>query len=144
MKGYDHEPEATARAIDSEGWLHTGDLGMMRPDGYFHITGRAKDMIIRGGENIFPREIENFLMTHPRISDVHVVGLPDTKVGEAVLAWIRLKPGESMTEADVQGFCEGCIAHFKDPPSLSLQLTETPMTVSGKVQKFKIREIEIP
>jgi len=142
MKGYDREPEATARAIDSEGWLHTGDLGMMRPDGYFHITGRAKDMIIRGGENIFPREIEDFLMTHPRISDVQVVGLPDAKVGEAVLAWIRLKPGESLTEADVQGFCDGCIAHFKIPQFIRF-VTEFPMTVSGKVQKFKIREIEI-
>jgi fatty-acyl-CoA synthase len=142
MKGYDEDPEATARAIDPEGWLRTGDLGVMRPDGYFHITGRAKDMIIRGGENIFPREIEDFLITHPKISDVQVVGLPDAKLGEAVLAWIRLKPGESATEAELVEFCQGQIAHFKIPQFIRF-VTEFPMTVSGKVQKFMIREIEI-
>jgi fatty-acyl-CoA synthase len=142
MKGYDEDQEATARAIDPEGWLRTGDLGMMRPDGYFHITGRAKDMIIRGGENIFPREIEDFLIAHPKISDVQVVGLPDAKLGEAVLAWIRLRPGESSTEAEIQEFCQGRIAHFKIPQVIRF-VTEFPMTVSGKVQKFVIREIEI-
>ena len=95
MKGYDGEPEATARAIDAEGWLHTGDLATMRPDGCFHITGRLKEMIIRGGENIYPREIEEFLHTHPKIADVYVVGLPDEKLGETVLAWIKLKAGET-------------------------------------------------
>jgi fatty-acyl-CoA synthase len=142
MKGYDQEPEATARAIDSEGWLHSGDLGVMRPDGHFHITGRAKDMIIRGGENIFPSEIEHFLMTHPGISDVQVVGLPDAKLGEAVLAWIRLNPGASVTEAEIREFCTGRIAHFKIPQFIRF-VTEYPMTVSGKIQKFAIREIEI-
>lgn len=142
MKGYDEDPEATARAIDSEGWLRTGDLGVMRPDGYFHITGRAKEMIIRGGENIFPREIEDFLITHPKISDVQVVGLPDAKMGEAVLAWIRLKPGQAATETEIQEFCQGRIAHFKIPQFIRF-VTEFPLTVSGKVQKFMIREIEI-
>ena len=91
MKGYDQEPEATARAIDEDGWLHTGDLATMRPDGYFRVTGRAKDMIIRGGENVYPREIEEFLYTHPKVADVQVVGLPDEKLGEIVAAWIKLK-----------------------------------------------------
>ena len=89
MKGYDQDPEATARAIDADGWLHTGDLATMRPDGYFRITGRLKDMIIRGGENIYPREVEEFLYTHPKIADVQVVGLPDEKLGESVAAWIQ-------------------------------------------------------
>jgi fatty-acyl-CoA synthase len=142
MRGYDQELEATATAIDSEGWLHTGDLGVMRPDGYFHITGRAKEMIIRGGENIFPREIEDFLFTHPKISNVQVVGLPDAKLGEAVLAWIRLKQGESATEAEIREFCQGRIAHFKIPQLIRF-VTEFPMTVSGKVQKYLIRETEI-
>src|ERR1700674_378440 len=102
----------------------------------------AKDMIIRGGENILPREIEDFLITHPKISDVQVVGLPDAKLGEAVLAWIRLKPGELSTEAEIQVFCQGRIAHFKIPQVIRF-VTEFPMTVSGKVQKFVIREIEI-
>jgi fatty-acyl-CoA synthase len=142
MKGYDEEPEATARAIDSEGWLHTGDLATMRPDGYFHITGRSKDMIIRGGENIYPREIEEFLYTHPKVADVQVVGLPDLVTGEAVLAWIRLRAGESATEDEVRAFCQGKIAHFKIPQYIRF-VAEFPLTVTGKVQKYKIREIEI-
>jgi fatty-acyl-CoA synthase len=142
MQGYDQEPEATACAIDSQGWLRTGDLGVMRPDGYFHITGRAKEMIIRGGENIFPREIEDFLIAHPKISEVQVIGLPDAKLGEAVVAWIRLKPLESVTEAEIQEFCQGRIAHFKIPQFIRF-VTEFPMTVSGKVQKYVMREIEI-
>ena len=91
MKGYDDEPEATARAVDCDGWLHTGDFGVMREDGYIHLTGRAKDMIIRGGENVYPREVEEFLYTHPKVSEVQVVGIPDERLGEVVLAWIRLK-----------------------------------------------------
>ncbi len=142
MKGYDQEPEATARAIDGEGWLRTGDLGVMRPDGYFNITGRAKEMIIRGGENIFPREIEDFLITHPKISDAQVVGLPDAKLGEAVLCWIRLKPGETADEEEIRAFCKGRIAHFKIPQFIRF-VDQFPMTVSGKVQKFAIREAEI-
>jgi len=98
LKGYDGEEEASARAIDADGWLHTGDLATMRPDGCFHISGRLKEMIIRGGENIYPREIEEYLHTHPQIADVYVVGLPDQKLGETVLAWIKLKTGGTITK----------------------------------------------
>ncbi|HYI92670.1 MAG TPA: AMP-binding protein [Bryobacteraceae bacterium] len=142
MKEYDGEPEATRRTVDCDGWLHTGDLAVMRPDGYFQITGRAKDMIIRGGENIYPREVEEFLYSHPSISDVHVVGIPDERLGEAVLAWIRLKPGESTDEAEIRAFCQDRLAYFKTPQYIRF-VDEFPMTLSGKVQKFKIREIEI-
>jgi fatty-acyl-CoA synthase len=142
MKGYDGEPEATARAIDSEGWLHTGDLATMRPDGCFHISGRLKEMIIRGGENIYPREIEEYLHTHPAIADVYVVGLPDQKLGEAVLAWIKLKAGESLSEEELRDFCRGKIAHFKIPQYVRF-VDSFPMTVTGKIQKFRIREQEI-
>jgi fatty-acyl-CoA synthase len=142
MKGYDGDPGATERAIDPDGFLHTGDLAVMRPDGYFRITGRIKDMIIRGGENVYPREIEEFLYTHPKIADVQVVGLPDVKLGEAVAAWIRLKPGESATEDEICAFCRGRIAHFKIPQFVRF-VEQFPMTVTGKIQKFKIREYEI-
>jgi fatty-acyl-CoA synthase len=142
MKGYDQEPEATARAIDQDGWLHTGDLATMRPDGYFRITGRLKDMIIRGGENIYPREVEEFLYTHPKIADVQVVGVPDEKLGESVAAWIRLKSGESATEDEVREFCRGKIAHFKIPQYFRF-VEAFPMTVTGKIQKFVIRQTEI-
>ncbi len=142
MKGYDQEPEATARAIDPEGWLRTGDLAVMRDDGYFHMAGRLKEMIIRGGENIYPREIEEFLHRHPKIADVYVVGLPDARLGEAVLAWIKLKAGERMTEDEVRDYCRGQIAHFKIPQYMRF-VDGFPMTVTGKVQKFRIREQEI-
>jgi fatty-acyl-CoA synthase len=142
MRGYDDELEATRRTIDPDGWLRTGDLAVMLPDGYFRITGRAKEMIIRGGENIYPREIEEFLYTHPKIADVYVVGLPDVKLGETVLAWIRLKAGETTTEQEIRKFCQGKIAHFKIPQYLRF-VDSFPMTVTGKVQKFKIREQEI-
>jgi len=142
MKGYDGEPEATARTIDEDGWLHTGDLAVMREDGYFHIAGRLKEMIIRGGENIYPREIEEFLHQHPRIADVYVVGLPDVRLGEAVLAWIKLKAGESMSEEEVRDYCRGQIAHFKIPQYIRF-VDAFPMTVTGKVQKFRIRQQEI-
>lgn len=142
MKGYDDEPEATAKAIDPEGWLHTGDLATMRPDGCVHIGGRLKELIIRGGENIYPREIEEFLHAHPKIADVYVTGLPDERLGETVLAWIKLKPGESATEDDIAGFCRGRIAHFKIPQYIRFVDT-FPMTVTGKVQKFRMREHEI-
>lgn len=114
----------------------------MRADGYFNITGRAKEMIIRGGENIFPREIEDFLLTHAKISEVQVLGLPDAKLGEAVLCWIRLRPGGSATEEEIREFCRGQIAHFKIPQYIRF-VDAFPMTVSGKVQKFAIRETEI-
>lgn len=142
MRGYDGEPEATARAVDAEGWLHTGDLGVMLESGHFKITGRAKEMIIRGGENLFPREIEEFLYTHPKVADVSVVGLPDRRLGEAVVAWIRLKAGETATEDEIRAFCDGRIAHFKIPQYIRF-VDVFPMTVTGKIQKFKIRQFEI-
>ena len=142
MKGYDDEPEATARAIDNEGWLHTGDLGVMRDDGYIHLTGRAKDMIIRGGENVYPREIEEFLYTNPKVAEVQVVGIPDERLGEVVLAWIRLKAGENACEDEIRKFCEGKVAYFKIPQYIRF-VDAFPMTVTGKIQKFKIREFEI-
>jgi len=141
MKGYDGEPEATARAIDAEGWLHTGDLGVMREDGYIHLTGRAKDVIIRGGENVYPREIEEFLYTHPKIAEVQVVGIPDERLGEIVVAWVRLRPGETSTCEEIRAFCEGKIAYFK-VPCLVRFVEQFPTTVTGKIQKFRIREFE--
>ncbi|MEX2260892.1 MAG: AMP-binding protein [Bryobacteraceae bacterium] len=142
MKGYDGEPEATANAIDSDGWLHTGDLATMRPDGNFRITGRAKELIIRGGENIYPREIEEFLHVYPKIADVYIIGLPDERLGETVLAWIRLKSGETATEEEICEYCRGKIAHFKIPQYIRF-VDSFPLTVTGKVQKFRIREQEI-
>jgi fatty-acyl-CoA synthase len=142
MKGYDGNPEATAEAIDAEGWLHTGDLAVMTPDGYFGIRGRSKDMIIRGGENIYPREIEEFLYTHPAVSDVSVFGLPDEKFGEIVCAWIRIKPGVQATEESIREYCRGRIAHYKIPAYVRV-VEEFPMTVTGKLQKFRMREKEI-
>jgi len=139
MKGYYKMPEQTAKAIDAEGWLHTGDLATMDEDGYFRITGRLKDMIIRGGENIYPREIEEFLYTHPQILDVQVVGVPDAKYGEQVLACIKIKPGETLTEEEVKAYCEGKIARYKIPNYIQF-VTEYPMTASGKIQKYKLRE----
>ena len=142
MQGYDGDPEATARVIDDDGWFRTGDLGVMREDGYLNITGRAKDMIIRAGENIYPREIEEFLYTHPKIAEVQITGLPNERCGEIVLAWIRLKPGESLTAEEIREFCAGQIAHFKIPESIRF-VESFPTTLSGKIQKFRMREIEI-
>lgn len=142
MKGYYKMPEQTAQAIDAEGWLHTGDIAVMDEEGYVNITGRLKDMIIRGGENIYPREIEEFLYTHPKILDVQVVGVPDPVYGEQVMAFIRLKPGETMTEDEVRAYCEGKIAHYKIPKYVKF-VDEYPMTASGKVQKYKLREMAI-
>jgi fatty-acyl-CoA synthase len=142
MPGYDQDPDATARAIDSESWLHTGDLATMRPDGYFRITGRLKDMIIRGGENIYPREVEEFLYTHPKIADVQVVGLPDERLGEIVAAWIKLKAGETAGEDEIREFSKGKIAHFKIPQHIRF-VDSFPMTVTGKIQKYVIRQTEI-
>jgi fatty-acyl-CoA synthase len=140
MKGYDQEAEATKRAIDEDGWLHTGDLATMRQDEYFRVTGRAKDMIIRGGENVYPREVEEFLYTCPKIADVQVLGIPHEKLGEAVAAWIRLK--EPATEEEIREYCRGKIAHFKIPEYIRF-VEEFPMTVTGKIQKFRMRELEI-
>ena len=142
MKGYDGESEATARVIDAEGWLHTGDLGRMREDGYVHLTGRAKDMIIRGGENVYPREVEEFLYTHPKVAEVQVVGIPDERLGELVVAWIRVKSGELCGEEEIREFCRDRIAYFKIPQYIRF-VDQFPMTVTGKIQKFRIREFEV-
>lgn len=139
MKGHYNMPEHTAKAIDHEGWLHTGDLATVDEDGYYRITGRLKDMIIRGGENIYPREIEEFLYTHPKVLDVQVVGVPDAKYGEQVLACIKVKPGEELTEEELLAYCEGKIARFKVPRYIQF-VSEYPMTASGKIQKYKLRE----
>jgi fatty-acyl-CoA synthase len=142
MKGYDADAKATAEVIDRDGWLYTGDLAVMRPDGYFSFKGRAKETIFRGGENIYPREVEDFLHTHPKIADVYVVGLPDARLGETVLAWIKLKKGEQATVEEIRDFCRGTIAYFKVPQYVRF-VDSFPMTVSKKVQKFLIREQEI-
>jgi fatty-acyl-CoA synthase len=142
MKGYDAEPEATALAIDRDGWLHTGDLGVMHDDGCIHLTGRSRDIIIRGGENIYPREIEEFLYTHPKISEAQVVGIPNARLGEVVCAWVRLRPNESATEEELRDWCRDQIAYFKIPEHIRF-VDEFPATLSGKIQKYKIREFEI-
>jgi len=142
MKGYYNKPAETELAITPDGWLHTGDLAVQTADGYYHITGRIKDMIIRGGENIYPREIEEFLHTHPSIADVQVVGLPDVQYGEEICAWVRVRPGKSLTADDVREFCKGKIAHYKVPRHVVL-VDDFPATVTGKVQKFKLREMGI-
>ncbi|GAW65866.1 AMP-binding protein [Geoanaerobacter pelophilus] len=142
MKGYYKMPEETAKAVDADGWLHTGDLAVMDENGYCKITGRIKNMIIRGGENIYPREIEEFLYTHPKISDVQVYGVPDRKYGEQVMAAIVLKQGSEMTEAEVKEFCRGRIANYKIPKYVRF-VDSYPMTASGKIQKFKLREMAI-
>ena len=142
MKGYDDDPKSTAEAIDSEGWLHTGDLAVMREDGCFRITGRAKDMISRGGEKIYPREVEEFLHHHPKISDVYVFSIPDERLGERVAAWIRLKQHETLTKDGVRNFCKGQIAYFKIPEFIRF-VDAFPMTTNGKVQKYLMREHEI-
>jgi fatty-acyl-CoA synthase len=139
MLGYYKNPEATRAAIDDEGWLHTGDLAIRLPSGYFKITGRIKDMVIRGGENIYPREIEEFLFTHPAVEQATVVGLPDPKYGEELCAWLKLKQGTAATEQEIREFCRGRLAHFKVPRYVRF-VTSFPQTVTGKIQKFKIRE----
>jgi fatty-acyl-CoA synthase len=142
MRGYWNEPERTAEAIDSGRWMHSGDLATMDMDGYVKIVGRIKDMVIRGGENVYPREIEEFLYTHPQISDVQVIGVPDERYGEELMAWVIVRPGGSLSEDDVRDFCRGKIAHYKVPRYIKF-VAEFPMTVTGKVQKFKMRELAI-
>lgn len=142
MLGYYNMPEATANTVTPEGWLKTGDLATETPEGFYKITGRIKDMIIRGGENIYPREIEEFLMTHPDILEVQVVGLPDLKFVEQVSAWIKTAPDSPLGEDDVRAFCKGTIAHYKVPYYVAV-VDEFPLTVTGKIQKFKLREMGI-
>jgi fatty-acyl-CoA synthase len=142
MKGYYKMTEATAQAIDSEGWLHTGDLATTDEHGYFKITGRIKDMIIRGGENIYPKEIEEFLYTHPKIKDVQVVGVPSKEYGEEVMSCIILKEGEDLSEEEVKAFVKGHMARHKVPKYVKF-IDAFPMTASGKIQKYKLREMGI-
>jgi fatty-acyl-CoA synthase len=142
MKGYYNKPAETAAAITPDGWLHSGDLAMQTPDGYYRITGRIKDMIIRGGENIYPREIEEYLHAHPAVLDVQVVGLPDERFGEEVCAWVRLRPGAALTEEQLKDYCRGRIAHYKVPRYVVF-VDEYPTTVTGKVQKFRLRELGV-
>lgn len=139
MHGYWGDPDKTAEAIDPEGWMHTGDLATMDEEGYVNIVGRIKDMVIRGGENIYPREVEEFLYRHPMVQDVQVVGVPDPKYGEELCAWIIPKPGTAPTEDDIRAFCQGQIAHYKIPRYIRF-VQSFPLTITGKVQKFKIRE----
>jgi fatty-acyl-CoA synthase len=139
MHGYWEDEEKTREAIDAEHWMHTGDLATMDAEGYVNIVGRIKDLVIRGGENIYPREIEEFLYRHPKVQDVQVVGLPDKKYGEELCAWIIVKPGQSATDTEIRDFCKGQIAHYKVPKYIQF-VSEFPMTVTGKIQKFKIRD----
>ena len=140
MLGYWGNPDATRDSIDAARWMHTGDLAAMDDDGYVSIVGRSKDMIIRGGENIYPREIEEFLYGHPMIRDVQVIGVPDEKYGEEVMAWVILKPGAEVTDAELLEWCRGRITHFKVPRYWRF-VESFPMTISGKVQKYKLREV---
>jgi fatty-acyl-CoA synthase len=142
MLGYWENREATEAAIDGAGWMHTGDLAVMREDGYVNIAGRLKDMIIRGGENIYPREIEEFLYTHPKISEVQIIGVPDLKYGEEVCAWVRLREGEETTADELRDYCRGQIATYKIPRYIKFT-ADFPTTVTGKIQKFRMREISI-
>jgi fatty-acyl-CoA synthase len=140
MLGYWDQPEKTAEAVDAEGWMHTGDLAVMRDDGYLNIVGRSKDMVIRGGENVYPREVEEFLHTHPDVADVQVVGVPDPRYGEELCAWVRLREGaEPLTVEAVRAFCAGRLAHYKVPRYVRV-VDEFPMTVTGKVRKVEMRE----
>ena len=142
MLGYWNNAEATAQAIDSARWMHTGDLATMDAEGYVNIVGRLKDMVIRGGENVYPREVEEFLYTHPKLSDVQVIGVPDARYGEELMAWVRLKDGESATPEELIAFCRGQIATFKIPRYWKF-VDQFPMTVTGKIQKFVMREQSI-
>ena len=139
MLGYWNDAEKTDEAIDRAGWMHTGDLATLDQDGYCNIVGRIKDMVIRGGENVYPREVEEFLFRHPKIEAAQVVGVPDRVYGEELCAWIKLKPGAIATDDDIRLFCRGQIAHFKIPRYIRF-VDGFPMTVTGKVQKFLMRD----
>jgi fatty-acyl-CoA synthase len=139
MAGYYNNPEATARAVDAEGWLHTGDLARRRDDGNYRIVGRSKELIIRGGENIYPPEVEEFLHRHPSVAEVAVAGLPDLKYGEVVSAWVVPRSGESVTADELRQYCEGQIAHFKIPRYI-LVVESLPRTVTGKIRKHVLQE----
>src|SRR5437870_8505340 len=142
MLGYWNDSESTTGAIDGARWMHSGDLAVMRPDGRVNIVGRLKDMIIRGGENVYPREIEEFLHTHPKLRDVQVIGVPDEKYGEEIMAWVILKPGHEATADELRDYCRGRIAHYKIPRYWKV-VESFPLTVTGKVQKFLMRETAV-
>src|SRR3954470_21936675 len=139
MLGYWQDPERTAEAVDEAGWMHTGDLAVMDDEGYLEIVGRIKDLVIRGGENVYPREVEEFLMGHPDVADVQVVGVPDARYGEELMAWIVTRGGGDLDREAVAEYCRGKIAHYKVPRYVHV-VSEFPMTVTGKVQKYKLRE----
>jgi len=142
MRGYYGDPDATKKAIDANGWLHSGDLGSMDADGYLRITGRLKEMIIRGGENIYPREIEELIFTHPKVAQVAVFGVPDEYYGEEVMAWVQLRAGQGAEAEEIRDFCKANMAYFKVPKYVWF-VEEFPMTVTGKLQKFRMREIAL-
>jgi fatty-acyl-CoA synthase len=142
MLGYWNNEEATREAIDSARWMHTGDLATMDEEGYVNIVGRIKDMIIRGGENIYPREVEEFVYTHPDVSDVQVIGVPSQRYGEEVMAWVKLREGATVTGDELTEFCRGSIATYKIPRFWKF-VDGFPMTVTGKIQKFKMREAAV-
>jgi fatty-acyl-CoA synthase len=142
MRGYWDDPRATAESVDDGGWMHTGDLGVIDDEGYLNIVGRMKDMVIRGGENIYPREIEEVLFQHPAIGSAQVIGVPDALTGEELMAWVVVRDGATVDEDALRTFCGARLAHFKVPRYWNF-VDEFPMTVTGKVQKFKMREIAI-
>jgi fatty-acyl-CoA synthase len=142
MRGYWEDPEQTAEAIDASGWMHTGDLATIDAEGWCNIVGRVKDMLIRGGENVFPREVEDFLHEHPKVQSVQVFGVPDPRLGEEVCAWIVLRAGEQATAEEIRGFCQGRIAHFKVPRHVRF-VADFPLTATGKPQKFAMRDAMI-
>lgn len=142
MLGYYNDPVATAKMIDTDGWLHSGDIALRQEGGYYRITGRIKDLVIRGGENVYPREIEEFLFTHVAVEQASVVGVPDPKYGEELCAWVKLQRGSTVTEAELLAFCRSRLAHYKVPRYVRF-VDEFPQTVTGKIQKFKIRELMI-
>ena len=139
MRGYWGDEDKTREAIDAGFWMHTGDLATMDEEGYVNIVGRLKDMVIRGGENVYPREIEEFLYRHPKVQDVQVIGVPDVKYGEEICAWIRLRDGEQATAEEIREFCHGQIAHYKIPRHIRF-VDAFPMTITGKIQKFLMRQ----
>jgi fatty-acyl-CoA synthase len=139
MLGYWNDPERTAEAIDQARWMHTGDLAVIDEEGFCNIVGRIKDMVIRGGENVYPREVEEFLYRHPKIEEVQIFGVPDERFGEELCAWIKPRAGEALSEEEVRAFCRDQIAHYKVPRHIRF-VDEFPMTVTGKMQKFVMRE----
>jgi fatty-acyl-CoA synthase len=142
MLGYWNDEARTRESIDAARWMHTGDLAVMDEEGYVNIVGRSKDMVIRGGENVYPREIEEFLYSHPKISDVQVIGVPDKKYGEEIMAWVKLREGQEATPEELQAYCRDKIAYFKVPRYFKF-VDAFPMTVTGKIQKFKMRQTSI-